>query len=117
MQCCMHTIDQTPLRWPPNLVREQLIEDSYRLKLELQRCDVCAARYCHCYIEVFDDSWDFWCAVSVDEIAAISADPQQAIALIQSRQHVVLAPAWKSPSLYWEAGPAEALRVGPRGWF
>lgn len=96
---------------------EQLenIYDSYRWRVDIEVCNKCRQLYAHCYVEVFDDGWSFWCPIEASEIESLRKDPDCIEAMIESRPHIVSAPAWKQSGLYWNRGIEPALHYGPRG--
>lgn len=112
--CCFSELD---IKWPADLERLQVLHDSYRLRVEIVRCSECKQLYAYCFVEVFDDDWDFWCPIDENDREVIEQDYQQALSIINSRKHITRPPSWKSKTLYWHEGVEPALTYGPRSWF
>lgn len=117
LNCCFHNIEEIKISRPRALETIKLITDSYRYKLAIKQCPECKQLYLHCYLEVFDDNWDFWTLIDEREVAELSNNEKLAVSLINSRRHAVLAPYWKSQEIYWHEGEEIALTYGPRSWF
>lgn len=112
--CCAVTESESK---PASLEKLENLYDSYRWRVDIEVCSKCGQLYAYCYVEVFDDSWSFWCPIEASEIAVLRTDPERIKAMIDSRSHLVLAPSWKQKRLYWSQSVEPALHYGPRGWF